>query len=110
MTDYNDGKWHGWNGGECPVHPKSEVQVTIHEGHLYVRLEIDQAGSLEWDADDSPIIAFKVVEKFVEPKVIWVNEYENAFMTHSTEERAKREAVNGSVLRVAVKYVESRDD
>ena len=19
MTDYNDGKWHGWNGGECPV-------------------------------------------------------------------------------------------
>ena len=19
MTEYNDGKWHGWNGGECPV-------------------------------------------------------------------------------------------
>ena len=19
MTDYNDGLWHGWNGGECPV-------------------------------------------------------------------------------------------
>ena len=26
MTGYNDGKWHGWNGGECPVHPKSRVQ------------------------------------------------------------------------------------
>jgi len=19
MTEYNDGKWHGWSGGECPV-------------------------------------------------------------------------------------------
>ena len=27
MTDYNDGKWHGWNGGGCPVHPKSEVRL-----------------------------------------------------------------------------------
>ena len=26
MTDYNDGKWHGWNGGECPVDPCSEVE------------------------------------------------------------------------------------
>jgi hypothetical protein len=26
MTDYNDGKWHGWNGGECPVHPKSKCE------------------------------------------------------------------------------------
>ena len=26
MTNtYNDGKWHGWNGGECPVHPKTVV-------------------------------------------------------------------------------------
>lgn len=27
MTNYNDGKWHGWNGGKCPVHPESIVQV-----------------------------------------------------------------------------------
>lgn len=26
MTDYNDGKWHGWNGGECPVDPDSECE------------------------------------------------------------------------------------
>lgn len=25
--DYNDGKWHGWNGGECPVHPKSKIDA-----------------------------------------------------------------------------------
>ena len=23
MVDYNDGNWHGWDGGECPVHPES---------------------------------------------------------------------------------------
>jgi hypothetical protein len=28
MTDYNDGNWHGWNGGECPVHPQTEVSAT----------------------------------------------------------------------------------
>ena len=26
-VDYNDGNWHGWNGGECPVHPDSEIAV-----------------------------------------------------------------------------------
>ena len=31
MTDYNDGKWHGWNGGECPVDPKSEVEWIWHD-------------------------------------------------------------------------------
>ena len=27
-TDYNDGKIHVWSGGECPVHPKSEVELS----------------------------------------------------------------------------------
>jgi hypothetical protein len=26
-ADYNDGNWHDWRGGECPVHPKSEVKA-----------------------------------------------------------------------------------
>jgi transposase len=30
MIDYNDGKWHGWNGGECPVHPESVVEYVWH--------------------------------------------------------------------------------
>lgn len=110
MNDYNDGNWHGWNGGECPVHPKSEVLVTIHEGLLYARLEIAYAGSLEWDAGDSPIVAFRLVKKFEEPKVIWVNEYENTFVSHPTKEMAEEDSVSGTALRVAVKYVESRDE
>ena len=27
MTDYNDGKWHAWNGGECPVDPEAHVDI-----------------------------------------------------------------------------------
>ena len=32
MTNYNDGRWHGWNGGECPVHPETVV-VVVTETH-----------------------------------------------------------------------------
>ena len=30
--NYNDGRWHGWNGGECPVHPETVV-VVVTETH-----------------------------------------------------------------------------
>jgi hypothetical protein len=70
MNDYNDGKWHGWNGGECPVHPMSVVEVlsgilpgqrNIHNRH---------AGQLVWDC----IVAFRVVTPYVEqpkPREWW---------------------------------------
>lgn len=32
MVDYNDGEWHGWNGGECPVHPESEIDAVWPSG------------------------------------------------------------------------------
>jgi hypothetical protein len=66
MTDYNDGKWHGWNGGECPVDPEALVDV----------VSINYVGSPERDAsnyalaadhcwvhdDDGDIIAFRVIK------------------------------------------------
>jgi hypothetical protein len=66
MTDYNDGKWHKWNGGECPVDPQAVVDV----------VSINYVGSPERDAsnyalaadhcwvhdDDGDIIAFRVVK------------------------------------------------
>ena len=67
MTDYNDGKWHGWNGGECPVHPESVVDVVFlnfpsEEGY--------QADNWKWDHKDPSdcIIAFRVTKPYVEPK------------------------------------------
>ncbi len=26
MTDWNNGQIHGWNGGDCPVHPETVVE------------------------------------------------------------------------------------
>lgn len=66
MTDYNDGKWHGWNGGECPVHGDSHVEyVTLNEPG------ISDAGSLDWNTEILPIIAFRVVKRHREPRELW---------------------------------------
>jgi hypothetical protein len=72
MTDYNDGKWHGWNGGECPVHPESVVRIRVYDpiGSNYDN-NISKAKSFCWadDLDDDTIIAFRVVTPYVkQPK------------------------------------------
>lgn len=49
MTDYNDGKWHGWNGGECPVDPASVIDVHyVNALGGYGRDEGRQAGQHIW--------------------------------------------------------------
>lgn len=68
MTDYNDGNWHRWNGGECPVHPKSVVGVMLRypvdeDGDM-----IDIAGNWEWGhRGGGDITYFRVVTPYVEP-------------------------------------------
>ncbi len=60
MTNYNDGKWHGWNGGECPVHPDSEVEVV---GGYDVGTNTAIAGDdLYWPN----VAAFRVVTPYIE--------------------------------------------
>lgn len=110
MNDYNDGQIHGWNGGdECPVHPESKV-ITWHRNSLNQRT---YAGEYWWDHRDTDgdIIAFKVVKAYVEPKVIWVNEYPEELVAHPDEQSARAGAsIRQPPLRIAVKYVEARDD
>jgi hypothetical protein len=66
MTDYNDGKWHGWNGGECPVHPKSIVDIATHNGPNFPDSKAGNVGG--WDVGHfNPIVAFRVVTPYVEP-------------------------------------------
>lgn len=71
MTDYkdcNDGKWHGWNGGECPVHPESVVQVMTYGGSS------GEATARDWDwkCNLAPIIAFRVIKEYKGPREFWV--------------------------------------
>lgn len=110
--DYNDGTIHGWNGGDCPVHPETVVEYWLRgEGSRECN-----AGNLMWYHDETAadIIAFCVIKEYVEParpaasKVIWVNEYAAGYFAHENEEEARKN-VQPSVHRIAVKYVECKE-
>lgn len=74
--NYNDGNWHGWAGGECPVHPESEIQA--------VRGSKQDATVVTWKAkefqcpcwtvkgEDNSIIAFRVTREHREPRRFWI--------------------------------------
>ena len=105
--NWNDGTIHGWNGGECPVHPETVVGYWLRAGFA------GEGTAKYWDWDhkdsDNDIIAFRVVKPYVEPRVIWVNEYKYEVAAHETEEKAKRQA-QSQATRIAVKYVEAIAD
>lgn len=70
MTDYNDGKWHRWNGGECPVHPKSVVGAVWHDDNLnQVGIRVDCAGGGAWH---NQILKFRVIKEHREPREWWL--------------------------------------
>lgn len=114
MSDYYNGQIYGWNGGECPVHPIDVVTVWCWGGDVKTLL----AESVSWDHAEAhhfgrkdDIIAFKVVKRHVEPKVIWVNEYNTGFYSpYLTKEEAVKMASIPQATRIAVKYVEARDE
>ena len=72
MTNYNDGKWHGWNGGECPVHPQTfvEVQHKIRS----TGFAVSYRWGIDVDVHDGPsaIIAFRVIKEHREPREFWI--------------------------------------
>ena len=69
MTNYNDGKWHGWNGGECPVHPETLVNAKFSCG-----TECDgyRAGPWDWGDNPTKIVAFRVVKEYKGPREWWI--------------------------------------
>lgn len=106
---YNDKQIHGWNGGDCPVHPETVVQVWFRNGNTNVSWDAE-AYWWEHRETEEDIIAFRVVKLYVEPKVIWVNEYTGGLhFGHDTEEKARKEG-RPHATRIAVKYVEAIAD
>jgi len=82
MTDYSDGNWHGWNGGECPVHPNSRIEAREWSGTRWTA----DAGDCDWT---SMAWWFRVIKEHREPRVFWVNEYSNnAFGDFNTTKEA----------------------
>ncbi len=109
MSDYNNGQIHGWNGGECPVHLETEVKAWRRGLGLPICW---QAKLISWrhEYGDADIIAFQVVKQYVEPKVIWVNEYQEELVAHPDEQSARDGASRRlPPTRIAVKYQEVKE-
>lgn len=72
---YEPGKWYGWNGGECPVHPEDKV-IAVIDGRNEFYSGIEPAGNFIWShSGTADIVAFKIVEEYkpkAEPREFWV--------------------------------------
>jgi len=109
MNDYNNGEIWDWNGGECPVHPESEVICWVRSSVFTIDTE---AGLVNWEHldDELDIVCFQVTKPYAEPKTIWVNEWASGFgYSYPTEEDAENSAGKHHNARIAVKYVESKE-
>lgn len=79
-VNYNDGKWHGWNGGECPVHPRSFVEISwrLKDGDITGSGMPDAAECWFWNGNDiGDIIAFRVIKEHKEPREFYA--YHDSF-------------------------------
>ena len=79
MTDYNDGKWHGWNGGECPVHLKSRVDHAWNyesdSGSGLTLVKNTSAANVAFLGNQfGRVIAFRVIKEYREPREIWFDD------------------------------------
>lgn len=108
MTEYVTGQNYGWNGGECPVHPKTVVEYWTRSGRTSSLRS--KATCLEWEHNNSggDIVCFHVITPHIEPKVLWVNECPNEFGEGFTSEQQAKRWGRKNHTRVAVKYVEEK--
>ena len=92
MTDYNDGNWHDWNGGECPVHPMTLVDVCLIDAPIATDT---LAKHWFWDKESTRIRVFRVTKPYVEPpkpREFWIVETDGTPRTFYNEGIAKKYA------------------
>ena len=69
-SEYKEGVWYGWNGGECPVHPRTIVEISTRMGAQ----EAATASAWTWHMSANPIIAFRVIKQHREPLDVWLRQ------------------------------------
>lgn len=77
MTDYNDGKWHGWNGGDmkpASVHEETVIDYVwfdeCDERELCgTRKNVRASAGVGW----SQVVKFRVIKEHKEPRECLVN-------------------------------------
>jgi len=73
--DYNDGEWHAWSGGECPVHPETLIEIFTPDANFTDR----RAGITHWAGNYGPFL-FRVTKQHIEPLELWVNIQDNGWV------------------------------
>lgn len=72
MTNYNDGKWHGWDGGECPVHHESVVECVWIRDRSPNHFERKAGNNIVWDDDcGQHVKIFRVTKQHKEPMTVY---------------------------------------
>ena len=94
MTNYNDGNWHAWHGGECPVHPKSMVEgywrsdeKTVVGSAIYNR-GYAYGLNFAWDGE-TKLKLFRVVKEYREPREWWLVKNGSSFLAYNSARDAK---------------------
>ncbi len=107
MTNYNDGKWHGWNGGVRPIHPLTEIEVVMWSTEEGGKVAIaGEAKDFDWSASVNPIVVFRVVKEYKEPREVWANEYPGYLgKFFNTKEDAQRNKGEGFIRVVKFREV-----
>ena len=66
MTNYNDGKWHGWNGGQRSVHPRTVIELVTVDGLM---IKDRTAVITKW----SGTFLFRVTKEHKEPREVFLS-------------------------------------
>lgn len=70
---YEENVWYGWNGGECPVHPDTVVEVVYSNwASTGIKTITDPARMASWRGGDLNLIAFRVIKEHKESREFWL--------------------------------------
>jgi hypothetical protein len=92
LVDYNDGQWHSWSGGACPVHPSSVVDCVWHDEPVNRAGTMGRIAGIDKDHSSvcwERVIKFRVTKEYVEPPKVprefWLQSVGNGLSDVKTE-------------------------
>jgi hypothetical protein len=96
--------WYGWNGGECPVEPKTRVVVAFAFDGVSAEME---ACEFFWnEVEGGQIVAFCIAEFAPrKPREFWVNVYVHDTALHRSKASADASAGRGRLECIKVREV-----
>jgi hypothetical protein len=113
MTDTYDKEnfWFGWNGGECPLHPETEVFFAFRDYDDRMEVFEGFAKRAPWQCPGG----FRITKLYREPRKArewWINVYPDDLdsCSYTTREKADQEHASNRIECIHVREVLGDDD